>query len=86
MAKQLDTVSAPSTTNQHKLKEQIPAAARTAPFLTLQNKVAAREQPRSFKGQRQHCITIRHDIRLYGKIVYSATDKSRSKETLGRIC
>jgi len=49
MAEQLDIVYAPSITNQHKLKEQIPVAARTAPSLTLQNKVAARNSQGDLK-------------------------------------
>lgn len=86
MAKQLHIVYSPAITNQHKLKAQIPVAAKTASSLTLQSRVAAMEQPRRFKGQRQHCTKIWHYIRQYGKIIYSATDKSRSEETFRRIC
>lgn len=86
MAKQLHIFYTPSITNQHKLKTQIPVAAKTTPSLTLQGRVAAKKQPRRLKGQRQHCIKIWHYIRQYGRIVYSATDKSGSKEIFRRMC
>lgn len=84
MAKELHVVYTPSITNQHKPRAQIPVAAKTVPSLTLHVWIAEMEQPRRFKGQRQHCIKIWHYMRQYGKIIYS-TDKSRSKETFRRI-
>lgn len=79
-------VYTPSITNQHKPRAQIPVAAKIAPTLTLQVRITGMEQPRRFKGQRQHCIKLWCYIRQYGKFIYSATDKSRSKETFKRIC
>lgn len=58
MAKGLHVVYTPSIINQHKPRAWIPVAAKMAPSLTLQVRIAEMEQPRRFKGQRQHCIKI----------------------------
>ena len=84
MVKQLHAHCLHSINN--KPRPQIPVTAKTAPSLTLQVRIVEMEQPRRFKGQKQHCIETGCFIRWYGKIIYSATDISRSEETFRRMC
>lgn len=85
MAKQLLVVYTLSVINPYKLRTQIPDAAQTAQSLTLQVTIRAGEGPRRFTGW-SHYIKTWYYRRQYGKIIYSATDKSRSRATFRRIC
>lgn len=42
----------------HSINNKPAQTAKTAPSLTLQVRIVEMEQPRRFKGQKQHCIKI----------------------------